>query len=135
MEKSGAEKRRAAREATFHPELKFKSLYSKLEVTGSETIGSRKAWVLRTTTTDREEETHYFDAENGLLLKKDMVIPTPQGVSKAEILFEDYRTLDGVVVAHRVRIVSPPVIAMVMQFDAVKHNEPLSDSLFAKPTQ
>ena len=133
--KTGKELARARREASFHQELNFTQLYPVLSVEGATTVGGREAWILKATPAEGDSELHYFDQETGLLLRKDVTVETPQGVMKAEVLFEDYRKVDGVNIAHTIRMPEPGSVAFVMTFTEVRHNIPIPDDRFKQPAQ
>jgi len=133
--KTGKDLARAQREATFHQELNFTKLYPKLAVEGSATVGDRQAWILKATTAEGEEETHYFDKATGLLVRKDLTVDSPAGRVKAEIILEDYRKVDGISIAHTVRMLEPASVAFIMRFSEVHQNQPIPDSRFKQPTE
>jgi hypothetical protein len=119
----------------FHQELNFTKFYPKLSVEGPATVGDRPAWILKATTPEGDEESNYFDQDTGMLLRKDTMVDTPEGRVKARILFEDYRRIDGVSMAHTVRMPEPASVAFVMQFSEVRHNQPIPDDRFEQPTE
>jgi hypothetical protein len=133
--KTGKELARAQREATFHPELNFTELYPKTAVSGSATVGDRRAWILKATTAEGDEEIHYFDKTTGRLIRKDLAVDSPEGRVKAEIVLEDFRKVDGINVAHTVRMLEPASVAFVMHFSTIRHNLPIPDSRFTQPTE
>jgi hypothetical protein len=131
--KSGKDLARARREAVFQRELEFKKQFAKLETTGSTTVGSRKAWLLKATPTEGDPETHAFDAETGLLLRSETSIDTPNGPATAQIVFEDYRKVDGIQHPFLIRLTQPEAMAFQLRFKEVLHNQPVPDSTFEPP--
>jgi hypothetical protein len=132
-EKSGKELARAKREAVFHRELDFKKLFPKLEVTGSTQVKGQEAWILKATTADDDVETFTFDAKSGLLLRQQATVETPNGTVQTDAYIEDYREVDGLKVAHFVRMVSPPEMAFELKFKEYVHNKAIPDSEFQRP--
>lgn len=128
--KTGQELERALRDALFHQELTFQQTFPTLSVQGSATVNNRPAWILNAQTSTGDKETLYFDQETGLLVRKDLTLPTAQTTENASIYFEDYKTVDGIRVAHTVRLQEPAMVAFKMTFTEVKHNIDIPDSRF-----
>lgn len=133
--RSGTELTRARREAVFHQELNFTRLYPELAVLGTATVGDRETWIVQARTPEGVEELHYFDQADGLLRRKDLHMDSPQGRVAIEILLEDYREIDGVKIAHTIRLQKPVTLAMVMRFNEVRHNHRIPDDRFKPPAR
>jgi hypothetical protein len=69
------------------------------QVTGVETIGSRRYYVVESRLPGLVERL-YFDVQSGLLYKHRDETPTPLGTKVEERVFEDYRTVNGVTLAY-----------------------------------
>jgi outer membrane lipoprotein-sorting protein len=128
--KTGPELDRALREALFHQELTFLKTYPSLSVEGSTSINNHPAWTLKAKTRSGDEETLYFDEKTGLLVRKDLIVPTAPNSQNAIIYFEDYKTVDGIRIAHTVRLEEPASVAFTMKFTEVRHNTKIPDSRF-----
>ncbi len=76
----------------------------------------------------------YLDAETGLLLRNDIERDTPLGRATSESYVSDYREVDGVRFPFTVRQVNPN-LTFVVKLTEVKHNMPVDDAAFAKPTK
>jgi hypothetical protein len=63
----------------------------------------------------------------------DAVTDSPQGRVASETIFEDYKEVDGVKVAHTSRAVIGAT-TIITRAEEVKHDAPLEDKIFAKPT-
>lgn len=133
VEKSGRALEQARRESVFRQEIEFNKLYPTREVEGSATVGDREAWILKATATNGDVETFYLDKTSGLLLKKGATILTPQGPTLTEVWFEDYKTVDGITIPHRLRMDDPPALAFTLQFTEIRHNLPTATERFKKP--
>ncbi len=131
-EKKGLELAAAKLDAEFHQDIKLKELYPKMEVKGKEKVGEREVYVIIATPAEGNPEKMYFDAETGLLVRKDMERESPQGQMPVEVYLEDYRELDGVKVPHTLRQ-NTPMFSMTIKFEEVKHNLSIDDAKFAKP--
>jgi predicted O-methyltransferase YrrM len=86
---------------------------------GRENSGGREVWVLEGSRTGGASIRALFDVETGLL---DRI---------GNVIVEDYRDVDGVKVAHRLRFVEKRG-EQVMQFTRVRHNVPIPAAHFDK---
>lgn len=133
QDKAGAELTELKRRAVFNRELKLKQLYPKLSVLRKDKVGERDAFVLQATPADGPLELWYLDAQTSLLLRMDARLTTQFGEFDAETYFEDFREVDGVKIAFRIRRPKPAEQGFVLQLTEVKHNVPIADAKFAKP--
>ncbi|MEW6210650.1 MAG: hypothetical protein AB1631_19960 [Acidobacteriota bacterium] len=129
---SGVELAAAKRESDIHDDLKYKQTFSKMTVTGKQKLGSIDVYVIDAVPVEGNPEKLYFDAQTGLLLRRDVEIESPQGKLPSENYLEDYREVDGVKIAHTVRQVTP-AYELTIKFTEVKHNVPIDDAKFNKP--
>ena len=73
--------------------------YSGVKTAGTEMIRGRNAYVVEATPTGGGlPERLYFDIASGVLLRRHLEIPTLVGLLPAEYDFDDYRTIDGILV-------------------------------------
>src|SRR6266850_6628356 len=85
--------------------LKLKEQYTSLRVGGrKEKIGKRDVYVITGTTADKKRERLFFDAENGLLLRRVTYTETMIGIIPEQTDFEDYRDVEGVKLPFTVRL-------------------------------
>ena len=117
----------------FYREVQLKALYPKIVVTRKERLGSRQVYVLELTPASGRPETMYFDTETRLLLMHEYEVEGPQGVRPFAYYYEDYRDVDGVKVAFKVRRLSP-MPSYAFKASEVKHNIEIEDEKFNKPT-
>jgi len=61
----------AQRDHHFYREVRLKEMYSKMEAAGADKLEGRAVYVLEATPASGPAEKLYFDAESGLLLKRD----------------------------------------------------------------
>lgn len=131
-EKSGAEAADSKRGAVFNGELRLKTLYKTLVVTGRDKVGTKDAIVV-TATPDLGAVTRmYFDATSGLLLRQSATRDTAQGPIDVDVYLEDYRDVDGVKEAFLIRQVTAQ-FTLLARIAEIKHNLPLDDAIFKKP--
>ena len=115
-------------------DLKLKEQFSRLMFGGQDKINDREVYVLRGVTTDNRRERLYFDAQTGLLVRRVTNTPTMIGLIPEQIDFEDYRSVDGLMVPFTIRISSvDPNISSTRKFTEVKLNVPVDDTKFNKP--
>jgi hypothetical protein len=131
-EKSGTELAEARRGSTFNLEIKLKTIYPKMTVTGREQVGTRPVIVVEAVPTEGSPAKLYFDAENGLLLKQSSTRQTEQGPVSFDNFYEDYRTQDGVKQPFTIRQVTAQ-FSSVIKISEMKHNVAVDDSVFKKP--
>jgi outer membrane lipoprotein-sorting protein len=130
----GAELADAQREATFNAELKWRDLYSKVELTGKEKVGDREAYVLRLTPSSGKPLTRYYDAENFLVLRQIMTRETPQGPVEIQVDLSDYRDIGGGVKGpFKIKQTMPVVGEILITLIEEKNNVEIDDARFAKP--
>jgi hypothetical protein len=110
----------ARREATFNKELKLAELYKRLVVTGRERVNGRETYVLQEMFGSLSAEKLYFDAETGLLLRRN------------DIYYEDYREVDGVKLPFLVREEASNGFNFIFRVTEIKHNVSIDDSTFAE---
>ena len=132
-DKSGPELAAAKLDGEFYRDIKLKQLYPKMEVKGKEKLGEREAYIISATPPEGDPEKMYFDTQNGLLVRLDVEREGPQGKLPFEIYYEDYREVDGVKLPFVTRLTNP-AFAMTVTLSEVKHNAPVEDAKFNKPS-
>ena len=115
-------------------DIKLKEQFSRLTFGGQDKINDREVYVLRGVTTDNRRERLYFDAQTGLLVRRVTNTPTMIGLIPEQVDFEDYRSVDGLMVPFTIRISSvDPNISSTRKFTEVKLNVPVDETKFNKP--
>ena len=132
--KDGAAKATAVRSALFNAEVYWRQLYPKVETLGLEPLEGKPAYKLQLTPVEGEPEIRYYDRETGLHVKTATKIATGAGDMSVEVLFSDYRDVDGVKIActARQKIVMREV---VLTFTEVQQNVELPADRFDLPAQ
>ena len=131
-EKTGAEAADSKRGAVFNGDLKLKSLYKTLEVTGRDKVGTKDVIVVTATPELGAVTRMYFDTASGLLLRQSATRDTAQGPIDVDVYLEDYRDVDGVKEAFVIRQVTAQ-FTLLARINEIKHNLPLDDAIFKKP--
>ena len=123
----------AQRDHHFYREVRLKELYPKMETAGADKVDGRAVYVVEATPAGGPPEKLYFDAENGLLLKRDFErVTLEDGIVQYEMLLRDYRDVDGLKLPFTIEQRAPDN-TMIFKFAEIKNNAPLSDTAFAKP--
>jgi zinc protease len=130
---SGDELDAAKRESDFYNTVKIKENFAKLEVKGTEKVGDKTAYVVVATPAKGAPEKFYFDTQSGLLLRHDTERKTEQGLLHIEATLEDYKDVDGVKMPFTVKQ-SNEAMTFVIKFSEIKHNVPVDDAKFNKPS-
>src|SRR5215831_13226461 len=115
--------------------LRLKEQYTRMRVVGRDKVGDRDAIIINAATADNQQERLYFDAENGLLLRRMTFLRTMVGVIPQQADFLDYRDVDGVkfpftVVTSSLNVGSP---ISTTKLDEIKLNPAVDDSKFKMP--
>ena len=112
---------------------KIRSLYESVSLEGNARLNGRDMYILQGKPAKGPTEKLFFDKENGLLRRWDMVRRNPQrGNVFVKVHLEDYREVDGVKVPFKVRFAFES-FELTLNVDELEHNVPLDDSLFSKP--
>jgi hypothetical protein len=120
------------RSAVFNAALKWREQFPKAELTGQETVGGRKAWVIRLTPVSGQPITRYFDTETFLLLREAGNRDTPQGPMDVRADFSDYRDVGGIKAPFLIRQ-TLPMGEIVLRISEMQNNVEIDDARFAKP--
>ena len=112
-----------------HPE-KYGITYSYI---GKETIESQDFYVLKQAFEDGFSATLYIDAKTYLVHKTKSKAPNEMGMEvDQEVFSTDYRKVEGIMVAHEIRILQDGAEFITMTFTEVAFNTGLEDSFFKK---
>lgn len=121
--------------ADFYRSLKFADRYKGARVFRKDKVGDRDAWVVAVRIPDSPlTDMLYFDAENGLLLRRTTLRRTALGPLPATIDFSDYRDVSGVKMPFKV-VTSSPDSIQTLQVAEMKVNVPVDDAKFAMPKE
>ena len=136
--KTGDELAKVKRDADFHPELNYKSLYPDLAYKGIEKVGDEEAWRLESKPTATSKEQFWFSAKTAMLIRQESQFEGPNGAVNINILPQDYKTVDGLKFPGTMKMkVSSggQEYEFSLKFLDVKHNVEIDSSKFAKPAE
>ncbi len=119
----------------FHREMDLKALYPTMTAAGKDTVGGRAVWAIEATPVDGPAEKLLFDAETGLLARRDYErVNMDSGILLYQVFFEDYRKVDGVAMPFRVRQTSTDG-ENIVEYSEIKANVAIEDGKFEKPAK
>jgi hypothetical protein len=130
----GEEKAVALRGATFDAVQNWRKLYKQAECVGLETIDGKPCYKVVLTAKAGPPETRYYDKESNLIVKTEMNMPSPMGSIPIESYASDYKRVDGILMAHKVRVLAMGVERNMM-FESVEHNVKLPEDRFKLPAE
>ena len=76
----------------------------------------------------------YFERESGLLIRVLYHTQSAAGPVPTQIDYSDYRDVDGVKVPFRWKVTLVREVHVAYNIDEVRHNVPIDDSVFQKPS-
>lgn len=116
-------------DSILHPE-KYGITYS---YSGKETIEGQDYYLLKQAFEDGFSTTMYIDAKTNFVYKIKSNVPNQMGVEvDQEVFTTDYRKVEGLMVAHEMRIIQDGEEFLTMFFTEVAFNTGLEDSFFKK---
>ncbi len=119
----------------FYRGLKFTDRYKGARVFRKEKVGDRDCWVVGVRIPDSAfTDMLYFDAEDGLLLRRTTLRRTALGPLPNTTDFLDYRDVGGVKMPFKV-VTSTPDSIQTLQVSEQKANVPVDDMKFAMPKE
>lgn len=120
-------------DADFYGLLHPRQNYPQINVLGKDTIGTREVYVVEQRPARGDPRKLYFDVENGLLLRRDIIVLRPEGKELVENYFDDHREVEGRKFPFRLHVVTPRLTHR-MRLTSIQVNVPIEDTIFAMPT-
>ena len=128
-----AEQIAAKRDYDFYREIRLKELFPKMALSGKTKVDDRDAYIVEATSPDGATEKLYFDAESGLLVRRDFErVTIDDGIVLYEVDYDDYKDVDGLKLPSTVRRKTPDY-TLTYRFTEIKQNVPVEDVKFNKP--
>lgn len=132
-EQGATEMSEIERDAEVYRAGKIKNLYQELKLENNARLSGRDMYVVEGKPTKGPAEKLFFDKENGLLVRWDMVRRNPQrGNVFVKVHLDDYREVDGLKVPFKVRF-NFESFDFLMHIEELQHNVSIDDAVFKKP--
>jgi len=122
----------AAIDADLHLATHLRSMFSKMQVQGTEKIGDHEAYAVVGERTGKPPIHLYFDQQTGLLLRLVRFGETALGRMPTQIDYADYRDADGARIPFRWTLARPSG-RFTIQVSEMQQNVPVDDEKFVKP--
>src|SRR5262245_6251565 len=101
---------------------------------GTQKNHGRHTQIVRMAVPHQRRAAFYFDKETGLLARRVVTTETPIGVDSEQTDYEDYREVDGVKVAHTIKIsYFDNLYSSTRKFTEIKHNAQVDEAQFKMP--
>jgi hypothetical protein len=118
-----------------NPFLNYRERGVTVELSGKEKVGEREAYVLILKPKSGPVSRQFVDTESYLPIKLVVKVDLPDvGEVEQTTEFSDYRDVDGVKVAFKVKGTSA-VQSFTVTLTKVEHNKKIDDALFSKPAE
>jgi zinc protease len=130
--KEGKELEQAKRLNNFGREANLEKIYTSLTVKNVEKVGDRDAYVVVASTEGLPDDILYFDTETGLMLRSDSIVLAPEGQQATSSFYEDYREVNGIKSAHKIRA-KTPAFEIITAVTEIKYDVTIEDSKFVQP--
>jgi hypothetical protein len=118
------------READFYFAIKLRELYPGIAITGRSVAGGHEAWILEAPRGGNPKR-WYFDAATGLLIRTE--VADLQGSLLRREEYDDFRVVDGIRIPFATRGTQAGE-DFVIHLTEVRHNLPIDDAKFDKPS-
>ncbi|MEO8662284.1 MAG: hypothetical protein ABI693_27725 [Bryobacteraceae bacterium] len=118
-------------EAAFYGPVRWKELYSKVELTGKEKASGRDCWMLKLTPEGGKPSQQCFDTETFLVARG---LVRGAGGEEIPVELSDYKDIgNGVKMPFTVRMNTPATGDLVIHYKEVKLNVEIDDAKFSMP--
>ncbi|MGH9906046.1 MAG: hypothetical protein ACRD8U_10765, partial [Pyrinomonadaceae bacterium] len=131
---NGADLAALAVDADFYHDLRLKELYARIKVLSKVKDGFREVYVVEAVPRVGVADILYFDVNSGLLTRRDVTRRTSAGSVRSQIHFSDWRDVDGVKLPFKMTQ-SMPDFKLVFTLENIKHNVPVDEAMFQRPTR
>ncbi len=125
----GNELEKLKNEASLHMLLNLDSLGVKLKLAGMEKVNGKDAYKIEMIFPSGTKWIQYYDPDTGYKVKESKNITTPQGTFTQEVIYSDYRTVDGVKYPFSIKQSIGPQ-NMEFKVDSIKINTGIPDAAF-----
>jgi hypothetical protein len=132
--KKGDELADSLREAVFHKDIEWRTVYSSAELSGVEDVDGKPAYKVTLTPKGGKPETQYYDKTTGLMVRHQSVRKTAFGEIPVDVSVSGYRKDCGVKLPHSsIETVAGQKIEL--QIDTIECNADLPSDVFQPPAE
>lgn len=131
--KEGEERAVSARQNDMDGLANWRKHYSSVETVGKEEVDGAECYKLSLTPNEGPVETHFYNAETGLLAKMEMTMKTDMGEIPIESFLSDYREVSGLMIPFHTRQIIMKMQEMATVIDSVAINVEIPPDRFALP--
>jgi hypothetical protein len=125
---------RVRRTAARYAPLKVVEPVESLRVERIERIGGRDAYVVTVATGTASTRSYFFDVVSGLLVREVTTTPTPFLPLQQQVDYDDYRSVDGIMLPFLVRTSDDaPYDTSTRAFASIRPHVSVDDALFTMP--
>jgi outer membrane lipoprotein-sorting protein len=105
----------------------------KLTYSGIKDYGDKKVHLLRLYKTDGDTDELFIGIDDYLLHKMNHITNINESPVTVEVLFSDYRDVDGIIMPFKVEQRFNEIQGMIVEFHDIKFNMDVDDNLFKRP--
>lgn len=128
----GDEKAIADRLSAFDATIHWKKYYESAKTTAIEDVDGKLHYRVVLTPKVGPPVTAFYDRKTFLQTKVALTMKSPMGEVPLEIVFDEYREVDGVLLPHK-QITRGPGIENIVTLRSIKHNVSMPNDRFALP--
>ena len=132
--KKGDELADSLREAIFHKETQWKTIYKSAELKGTEDVDGKPAYKVILTPKNGAPETQFYDKASGLMVRHQSVRKTAFGEIPVDVTIGGYRPECGVTLPHSMTE-SAAGQKIEMSIDSVQCNAEMPADVFQPPAE
>jgi zinc protease len=132
--KKGEDLAESLREAFFHKENDWRSVYKSADLSGVEDVDGKPAYKVILTPKSGRPETQYYDQSSGYMVRHQSVRKTAFGEIPVDVSIGNYRKECGVVLPHSM-VQSVAGQKIELQIDSIECNADLPADAFAPPAE
>ena len=135
--KEGEELAKTKRDAQFHRNLALKKLYPDLAYKGTDKVDGEEVHVLESKPSASAMERFSFSTKSNLLIRQESQFEGPDGKISVMVRLTDFRPVDGIKYAHSMKFklrAGEQELEFAIRVKELKHDAPIEDAKFAKPS-
>lgn len=130
----GPEREEVLRDSVLDRLVYWQDHFKTVEYAGLEDVKGKPAYKIVMTPLSGTDQTMFFDRESKLMVKLAMTVENPMGTIPLEIFSEDYREVDGILVAHKASMTMMGV-ETTMLVEEIRNNVDVPEGTFDLPAE